>query len=84
MVEKHTPGPWWMAATGEATGAGFDIGSGDVVIGYAQDRDDALLMKSAPELLAALCSLVEVLDIDEHEERYEQARAAIVRARGGK
>lgn len=57
MESKHTPGPWWMAATGEANGIGYAIGAGNCEIGHMAERGDALLAKAAPEMLAALVML---------------------------
>jgi hypothetical protein len=54
-----------------------------IALAWAGTHEDARLIAAAPDLLAALEALVAVLDSgDRAIEAYEQARAAIARARG--
>lgn len=80
---KHTPGPWYDAKVSggqgliiaEATGA-------NVAVAY--DKCDAPLIAAAPELLEAAKSALVHLDDGHHVEEYENLKAAILKAEGGK
>lgn len=52
--DKHTPGPWWMAAVESRPSGAYAVGAGDEELACFKCREDALLAKCAPDLLAAL------------------------------
>ena len=108
MTERHTPGPWSLGNAANC-GDGYAVCSGAFVVarvvgngypigrGHAPDSDaNARLIAAAPELLAALETLVRgrpttppnhaVLGKDSvaymNWLAFEAARAAIARARG--
>lgn len=46
-MKKHTPGPWWFAATEN----GYVVGAGDAELTKIVSEADARLIAAAPELL---------------------------------
>lgn len=99
--DKHTPGPWnihyWdnkyhVEATGRnlvatlanktSSGVFYNDGAEDT---DATTKANGKLLSAAPDLLAALSSMLTTMGMDEDETNrpvYEQARAAIAKARG--
>lgn len=96
-MTQHTPGPWKLEA-----GRSFVTQSGTFYLSYGRDPDsnaanfpnfceldrNAVLISAAPDLLAALESVIAYEDDapppDSYgAEVYAAARAAIVKARGG-
>ena len=85
-MSKHTPGPWWVAASGS-----FKVATITSTIGIYADQmpkeeseTDARLIAAAPELLQALKFAVQQ---NEHDilmtgEELRQCRAAIAKATG--
>lgn len=94
---KHTPGPWTLAKG--SLGVYVMVGDREISSTVGSSREDlanARLIAAAPELLAALENLVDLLAGDQWSEaeidvafnltglgaRVNQARAAIAKARG--
>ena len=99
MSAKHTPGPWRVDGQDLFQGVGHDKALMHAVIRDDNERwtalveiedkeglENARLIASAPELLAALEALLEQADLGEVDEEtkpiVDQARAAINKARG--
>lgn len=83
---KHTPGDWYVASTGNHQGLVASESTGDN-IAIAYDKQDAPLLAAAPDLLDALRMIsattgdqAPLLEICERVD--ELARAAIAKARG--
>jgi len=96
MTTQHTPGPWELRQEVERNGGRWFLDheqggeSYSHVIFADVSAQDAALMASAPELLAALQDCVEDLQnwagdhgCDATEAALEKARAAIARATEG-
>lgn len=82
-MSKHTPGPWYVAKTGNDQGLIISEQTGsNVAVSY--DAKDAPLIAAAPDLLAALRDMVHFDDLpkDEQQPAVEKARAAIAKAEG--
>ena len=88
MNAKHTPGPWTTGRAINAVDMGkfsficpFGANSADQV---AEIKANACLISSAPDLLAALESLLDDADVCEvaGDDAIGQARAAIAKAKG--
>ena len=88
MTAKHTPGPWTTGRAINAVDMGkfsficpFGANSADQV---AEIKANACLISSAPDLLAALESLLDDADVCEvaGDDAIGQARAAIAKAKG--
>jgi len=96
MTNAHTPGPYWMAADcNPADGSDrevFDVGVGDECLATFDRRQDALLYRSAPDMLEALkAAEIAVEELctgqDEANECWNilrTVRAAIAKAEGVK
>lgn len=91
-MSKHTPGPWM--AIGDGAGGADIVNSDGLVVkiifassNKERQNADALLIKSAPLLLAALRSALPLLrghqETPKKVERYEAALTAIDKATGG-
>ena len=88
MTAKHTPGPW---TTGRAINS-VDMGKFSFICPFgansanqvAEIKANACLISSAPDLLAALESLLDDADVCEvaGDDAIRQARAAIAKAKG--
>ena len=57
-MTTYTPGPWWIAST-DGLNLSYELGAGDHTHGVIYGKPNALLVKAAPDLLAALESLFE-------------------------
>lgn len=89
---KHTPGPYWMAADRNPPDGDdrevWDVGAGDECLAYFERREDALLYRAAPDMLAALEAIVSRYAPsadpanDAVSRMWGNARAAIAKARG--
>ena len=87
---NHTPGPWRWTNTGYRhlkTNAGADVhdfGCGCCSCTGDLSDADARLIAAAPELLEALESMVEMVEMNGFGKAYAMdiARAAIAKARG--
>ena len=92
--DVHTPGPWTLRPSRKSKGAHYIEGGNPgwlvaEVSGQGDSNEaNSRVIAAAPDLLAALIGMVEVLqpaevDFNEMEERVmAQARAAIKKARG--
>ena len=96
-MSAHTPGPW--AAVGDNSKLEFvekDIGGSRMTIatcfqqGAMRDGEraaNARLIAAAPDLLAALAGIIEIgkrdLTNPKYDAYFEEARAALRKARGG-
>lgn len=96
---QHTPGPWILSNDGETILAHRAEGRmSDIVeiaamdpVGDVADGDpdisaaNAALIAAAPDLLSALEGLVEAVDSEDAwpESTLDNAKAVIIRARGG-
>ena len=93
---KFTPGPWLISQYDEH-GGGCEIGVADFGLGCglsgckgdrymlvsgAIDKHDAYLIAAAPDLYAALQALCECGGIDDGEDVFAKANAALAKARG--
>ena len=79
-MSKHTPGPWFVE---ENEMMGRDIVSGDklaIVCTQVYSPVDAAIIAAAPDLLAALQSMLE--GNHNQQDVREAARAAIAKATG--
>lgn len=94
-MSKHTAGPWYVRKTGQhlnnprLTNIEICYGKDDeCVADTVYHEADAHLMAAAPDLLAALECVVEVIcdDNEEYEDDdyVKQARTAIAKAKGGR
>lgn len=86
MTAKHTPGPWTTGRAINAVDMGkfsficpFGANSADQV---AEIKANACLISSAPDLMAALESMIAKIDADKLPISCSIARAAIAKARG--
>lgn len=92
---KHTPGPWVVGVTVDRTHGDWPVfrlrGLEDPNPDGAEVQANANLIAAAPDLLAALEAMDRYFFIEDHTEDgdpeayralYEQARAALAKARG--
>jgi hypothetical protein len=92
MNTTHTQGPWWFTATEEE---GYYVaGAGDKELTNLISREDARLIASAPDLLAALkaitCTYRTFRNVPKDEQEWtstddealDNAFAVLARARG--
>ena len=91
IIDKHTPGPWWFAETDINPFDGtvyYAAGVGDRELTKPIDKANARMIAAAPDLLAALESLLSCteLNLDELESdtalKINKALAAIKKAKG--
>lgn len=91
MTTKHTPGPWEVRKYGSGGIDVIDRNASTVAAIHLDDGDsdiyeaDAHLIAAAPELLAALIELEQLVTAhipDEAENWARNARAAIAKAKG--
>lgn len=91
--QKHTPGPWRVEKIDQHHGDyGIQVvGSNDEVIcdneayyPHALDEKNAHLIAAAPEMLKALCDLVEAVEDNDRDSLREllAAHSAIAKAKG--
>ena len=75
MTDTFTPGPYWMAADRvplELPGRTdrdklvYDVGAGDECLATFDRREDALLYRAAPAMLAALKPFAKMAEHTEH------------------
>ncbi len=92
MTDKHTPGPWQWTQHFDPTISIYKDGFGQIARLYDSSagtgKANAILIAAAPDLLAALKSIVEVIGNTEYGEidrklAVKDARAAIAKATGG-
>ena len=91
-MNKHTEAPWhvFYPRPFEGEDTAFGIGAPDRNIGSAWERDNAILMAAAPDLLAALQLTVARLEFVSRNDIFNTAtdaaittaRAAIATAQG--
>lgn len=97
MKGTHTPGPWYAGDSGPWVLAGdpkqsynyvvstpFTDGRDGPILPESEQRANACLIASAPELLEALQDFVKVHEFLGHADRphYQAAKAAIAKAIG--
>ena len=91
-MSEHTPGPWDVSKHGVPSGlyqAGiYAEGARNDLATVKSSEADARIIAAAPDLLAALEALMPHLNsaLDAHANwsvEIEQARAALVKAKGG-
>jgi hypothetical protein len=89
-MSKHTPGPWVIKEIDRDEGVRVSfglVGCGCRVYGMPEGEANARLIAAAPDLLAALESVLTVGDIDQSPGTngrvvLHQVRAAIANAKG--
>ena len=94
---KHTPGPWEIRKSGfimapDGAGQGDDVYIAEILIGpdspeVDEAKANARLIAAAPELLAALCEIMDDVDLGIQTVgniNGKNARAAIAKAKGDK
>lgn len=86
MSAKHTPGVWVAHKCGPING-GFEVWASGCRVADVVRESDARLIVAAPDLLAALTSLMGATDYfsgdDDMVEALNEARAALAKAKGG-
>jgi hypothetical protein len=88
-MAQHTPGPWRASSAKTLTDRGWyvdhvsdpTLGKLDLICDNARP-EDARLIAAAPDLLAALQHVLQVLNHPIVRDAIEQARAAIAKATG--
>ena len=84
--QTHTPGPWTVRATPESSNQDFIVCAGRHQIApvqYSENSEaDATLIAAAPDLLAALRSLLDALPSATTHPAIKTARAAIAKVEG--
>lgn len=88
---KHTPGPWSYTSRGDIIGNGCSLAlvkSSAAIVSEEQDKANARLIAAAPDLLAELQEMAEVLNsgiicrIEPDSAKAAKIRAAIAKAKG--
>lgn len=81
-MNKHTAGPWKIEQPAhQQSKRVVDCTNGDSIAGIIRHEPDAALIAAAPDLLAALETMLEY-DTGTPDDVLKQARAALAKAKG--